>query len=75
MSGADYTRQRACYNTPFSETIIKLFDLCYHNGMDSDSKQATKVLAALVESYSRGMTLAHQFQSMSGVEKVSFDFD
>ena len=43
--------------------------------MDSDSKQATEVLAALAESCSRSMTLVHQFQSMSEVEKVSFDFE
>ena len=43
--------------------------------MDSESKQATKVLAALAESSSRGTALVHQFQSISEVEKVSFDFD
>lgn len=43
--------------------------------MDSDSKQATKVLAALAESSSRVIALVRQFQSMPDVEKVSFDFE
>ena len=43
--------------------------------MDSDSKQATKVLAALAESCSRSMALVRQFEAMSEVEKVSFDFE
>jgi hypothetical protein len=43
--------------------------------MDSYSKQATMVLAALAESSSRSMELVHRFQAMPEVLKVSFDFD
>ncbi|MEP7039264.1 MAG: hypothetical protein ABI891_13090 [Acidobacteriota bacterium] len=43
--------------------------------MDSESKQATRVLAALAESSGKSMSLVHRFQSMPEVEKVSFDFD
>ena len=43
--------------------------------MDYESKSATKVLAALAESYNRGVALARRFQAMPEVERVSFDFD
>ena len=43
--------------------------------MDSESRQATRVLAALAESSGSSMTLVRRFQAMPEVEKVSFDFD
>ena len=43
--------------------------------MDSGSKQATRVLAALAESGCSCRALARRFQSMPEVEKVSSDFD
>ena len=43
--------------------------------MDSESKSATRILAALAESSSKSMTLVHHLQSMPEVEEVYFDFD
>jgi hypothetical protein len=43
--------------------------------MDSESKQATRVLAALAENSNRSMALVHRFQAMPEVEQVSFDFE
>ena len=43
--------------------------------MDSDSKQATRILVALAESSGRSMALVHSFPALPEIEKVSFDFD
>jgi hypothetical protein len=42
--------------------------------MDSESRRATKVLAALAESNARSLNLVHHFRSMPEVKNVSFDF-
>lgn len=43
--------------------------------MDSESRSATKVLAAIAESNHSKMAMVHRFQAMPEVEKVSFEFD